>query len=121
MILNFAKLPFNPVNFEYSKDDCAFNGVLVKRGRMKLGLDGELVGFINVACDVCADEFKLIVNEKLKLTIVNEVLSNHEDLDTIEILEEEVNIKEIIDLEIENIKIDYNYCKSCSSKNEFYV
>ncbi len=120
MIIDFRKVNFSKKELKYSIDNITIDGTINKKNRKVVLLEGRLFGHINSICDKCGDDFSLNINEELKLELYNGEVSLEESssLDIIECFNEKINIDEIIESEIESIKLSLNYCNKCKKEGE---
>lgn len=114
------KISTTPFDFEIKSDEITFKGYLQYHSGKLILLKAKLSGKINTDCDICADEFKLEVNEDVEFFISDGIYEKNEDsfLDVVEVLNFTVDLEEIMNSEIELIKSDYIICENCQ-KNSF--
>lgn len=114
------KINTTPFDFEIRSDEITFKGYLQYHSGKLILLKAKLSGKINTDCDICADEFKLEVDEDVEFFISDGIYEKNEDsfLDVVEVLNFTVDLEEIMNSEIELIKSDYIVCESCQ-KNGF--
>ncbi|MCK9454666.1 MAG: hypothetical protein WCY51_08895 [Sulfurimonas sp.] len=109
------KVSSTPLEFEVTSNEMTFKGYLQYDTDKLILLKAELSGEIDVNCDICADEFKLDIDEELEFFISDGLYEKHEEtlLDVVESLNSTVDLNEILRSEIELIKSDYHNCKNC--------
>jgi hypothetical protein len=114
------KISTTPFDFEIKSDEITFKGYLQYHSGKLILLKAKLSGKINTDCDICADEFKLEVDEDVEFFISDGIYEKNEDsfLDVVEVLNFTVDLEEIMNSEIELIKSDYIICENCQ-KNSF--
>ena len=80
-------------------------------------LKGNLVGLLEKPCDICAEEFRLPVNEKVEFFISDGIYEDDGgvDLDVVESLDGVADVEELLNSEIELIKSDYHSCEICKN------
>ena len=104
-----------PLDFEVKSDEITFKGYLeYHKGKLIL-LKAKLSGFIQKDCDVCAEEFKMPLDEDIEFLISDGIFEDDGsiDLDVVESFSGEVEIEELLHSEIELIKSDYHSCDKC--------
>ena len=118
MIITLRKVTKTPLDFEVKSDEITFKGYLEYHGGKLILLKATLNGLLEKACDTCAEEFKMPVNEEVEFFISDGIYEDENDilLDVVESLDGIANIEELLNSEIELIKSDYHSCESC--KNE---
>lgn len=114
------KISTTPFDFEIKSNEITFKGYLQYHSGKLILLKAKLSGKINTDCDICADEFKLEVDEDVEFFISDGIYEKNEDsfLDVVEVLNFTVDLEEIMNSEIELIKSDYIICENCQ-KNSF--
>ncbi len=107
-----------PLDFEVKLGEMAFKGYLQYHAGKLILLKANLLGSIEKACDTCAEEFKMPINEEIEFFISDGIYKDEDDieLDVVESFDGNVEIEELLNSEIELIKSDYHSCESC--KNE---
>jgi uncharacterized metal-binding protein YceD (DUF177 family) len=115
MQITLRKVGKIPLDFEVKSDEMTFKGYLQYDANKLILLKAKLSGKITTDCNVCAQEFKLDVDETVEFFISDGVYERHEDslLDVVESLDSTVNMQELMNSEIELIKSDYNSCQKC--------
>ncbi len=109
-----------PLDFEVKSDEITFKGYLeYHKGKLIL-LKAKLNGFVEKPCDICAEEFKMPVDEEIEFLISDGIYEdeNNIELDVVESLNGEIEIEELLDSEVELIKSDYHACESCKNSDE---
>ena len=82
-------------------------------------MKGHLKGNLEVACDVCAEPFDIMLDEDVRLLLYNGIYNGFDnEYDIVEVDNEIINIDELLNSEIELIKSDYHSCKTCNTKEE---
>ena len=92
-----------------------FKGYLQYHGGKLILLKANLNGSLETSCDVCAEEFKMSINEEIEFFISDGIYKDDSsiDLDVVESLDGIVDIDELLHSEIELIKSDYHSCENC--------
>ena len=118
MKITLRKIGKTPLDFDMKSDEITFKGYLQYDTNKLILLKAKLSGKINTDCDVCADEFKLDVDEDIEFYIHDGIYeSKNEDLlDVVECMDSTLDLDEILVSEIELIKSDYKSCDSCKNK-----
>jgi len=109
------KITKTPLDFEVKSDEIIFKGYLEYHSGKLILLKAKLNGSLRKSCDICAEEFDLLVDEDVEFFISDGIYKddNSVDLDVVESLDESVNIEELLASEIELIKSDYHSCENC--------
>ncbi len=83
-----------------------------------VALNGEIKGDLAHRCDLCGEDLVVRLDERIKLFISQGTFKDSEGelSDTVEMFGDQIDLAEILNSEIENIKSDYFYCDSCKSK-----
>ncbi|DAB27685.1 MAG: hypothetical protein A2513_10045 [Sulfurimonas sp. RIFOXYD12_FULL_33_39] len=115
MKITLRKVTSTPLEFEVKSDEITFKGYLQYDADKLILLRAELSGKIDVDCDICADKFKLDVDEDIEFFISDGVYEKKEDslLDVVEVLDSIADMQELKNSEIELIKSDYIVCENC--------
>ena len=115
MNVSLRKVTKTPLDFEIKSNAINFKGYLEYHSGKLILLKAELTGFVEKSCDVCAEEFKLSLEEKIEFFLSDGIYedNNNMDLDVVESLNGIVNIEELLESEIELIRCDYHTCASC--------
>ncbi len=115
MKIALRKVGKTPVEFDVVLDDITFKGFLQYHSGKLILLKANLTGLVDVACDLCAKEYKLSVDEELEFFISDGVYHDEGniELDVVESLDSTVDIEELLRSEIELIKSDYHTCDDC--------
>jgi uncharacterized metal-binding protein YceD (DUF177 family) len=108
-----------PLDFELKSDEITFKGYLQYHGGKLILLKAKLEGSLLKSCDICAEEFKLSLDEDVEFYISDGVYEDEDniELDVVESLNGEVEIEELLNSEIELIKSDYHSCDECKHSN----
>ncbi len=118
MKIHFDKIGSLTKDFNYSDDGVSFIGTLNKLSYHRVSLEGKLSGSIDIDCARCAESIKYILDSNLKFTISDEFIKTTNNLNIIEFLDGVIDIKYIVDSEINSIKISYIYCEKCSNSDK---
>lgn len=116
------KVNTTPLDFEIKSDEITFKGYLQYHSGKLILLKAKLSGKLDADCDICADEFKLDVDEDVEFFISDGLYEKHEEslLDVVEVLDSTADLQEIMNSEIELIKSDYNICENCKKNSETF-
>lgn len=108
-----------PLDFEVKSDEITFKGYLQYHAGKLILLKAKLEGSLLKSCDICAEEFKLSLDEDVEFYISDGVYEDEDniELDVVESLNGEVEIEELLNSEIELIKSDYHSCDECKHSN----
>ena len=112
------KVTKTPLDFEVKSNEITFKGYLEYHSGKLILLKATLSGSLEKACDTCAEEFKMSVNEEVEFFISDGIYEdeNSIELDVVESFNGIADIEEILNSEVELIKSDYYSCENC--KNE---
>ena len=108
-----------PLDFEVKSDEITFKGYLQYHAGKLILLRANLKGSLFKSCDICAEEFKLSLDEDVEFYISDGVYEDKDniELDVVESLDGIVEIQELLNSEIELIKSDYHSCDECKHSN----
>ncbi len=118
MKVTLRKVTKTPLDFIVKSDEITFKGYLEYHSGKLILLHANLSGSLKKACDSCAEEFKMPIDEEVEFFISDGVYEdeNSIELDVVESFDGIADIDELLNSEIELIKSDYHSCESC--KNE---
>ena len=118
MKITLRKVTSTPLDFEVKSDEITFKGYLEYHSGKLILLHANLSGLLEKACDTCAEEFKMPVNEEIEFFISDGIYEdeNSIELDVVESFDGIADIDELLNSEIELIKSDYHSCKECESE-----
>lgn len=116
------KVNTTPLDFEIKSNEITFKGYLQYHSGKLILLKAKLSGKLDADCDICADEFKLEVNEDVEFFISDGIYEKHEEslFDVVEVLNSTADLQEMLNSEIELIKSDYNICENCKKNSETF-
>jgi len=108
-----------PLDFTVKSNEITFKGYLQYHTGKLILLKANLNGFIEKSCDVCAEEFKMSLNEEIEFFISDGIYEddNSIELDVVESFNGSADIEELLNSEIELIKSDYHSCDECKHSN----
>jgi hypothetical protein len=118
--IEFRRIGNTPKEFELTDGGITFKGTLELKGRNLIELKAQLIGNLEINCDVCAKSFDIMLDEKVNLLLSDGIYEGEDDtLDVVEIFTESdqtmIDMEEILDSEIEIIKSDYYKCDECQA------
>ena len=104
-----------PLDFDIKSNEITFKGYLQYHGGKLILLKANLLGSILKDCDVCAEEFKMPLDENIELFISDGMYKDEDgiNLDVIESFDGEVEIEELLHSEVELIRSGYYCCDEC--------
>lgn len=119
MKVSLKKVSKTPLDFEVKSNEITFKGYLQYDADKLILLKAELSGKIDADCDICANEFKLDVDEDVEFFISDGIYQKSEDslLDVVEALDSIADLEELMNSEIELIKSDYISCPNCKNSD----
>ncbi len=113
MNIPFRRITKTPTAFETSAEGVTLKGNVVFKERNLALLQAELSGEIMLTCDICAEDFATMLNEKIELLVSDGVYKGFDETyDVIEI-QDVLDLDELIHSEIELIRSDYHSCENC--------
>ncbi len=117
MKTTLRKITKIPLDFEVKSGEMIFKGYLEYHSGKLILLKAKLSGFLEKSCDICAEDFRMSVDEEIEFFLSDGIYdgSNNIDLDVVESLDGSVDIEELLASEIELIKSDYARCKACQN------
>jgi hypothetical protein len=120
MKVMLRKVTKTPLDFEVKSDEITFKGYLEYHQGKLILLDATLKGSLKHSCDICAEEFQLIVDEKVTFFISDGIYEDDGslDFDVVESFDGNADIEELLHSEIELIRTDYHICDSCKTDEE---
>jgi len=109
-----------PLDFEVKSDEITFKGYLQYHAGKLILLKAKLEGSLLKSCDICAEEFKLSLDEDVEFYISDGVYEDEEniELDVVESLDGNADINELLHSEIELIRSDYHSCNECKHSDD---
>ena len=113
MRINFSKIGGTPGTFRYADEGLSIVGTLLKKDRHLVELVAEIEGEVRLECDRCGESFPEKINIPLKLFLTDLPQRISDNLDTIEFLDGEIDIGEILESEINSFRSSYHYCPGC--------
>ena len=119
MKVTLRKVTKTPLDFEVKSDEITFKGYLEYHGGKLILLKASLKGSLKKACDACAEEFKLPIDEEVEFFISDGIYEDENDtiLDVVESFDGIADIEELLNSEIELIRSDYHSCDECKHSN----
>ena len=114
MKVEFRKVLAKSSPFFIKKGDIECEGTFKRLSSKEVEVELTLKGSLLHPCDGCLKEFDLKVEQTSKL-IINDGVYNGDDLDVVESFDGFIDFDEVCQSEIESIKSDYHYCKSCEN------
>jgi len=117
MKITLRKVTKIPLDFEMKSEEITFKGFLEYHSGKLILLKANLSGLLEKPCDICGEEFQMSIDEDVEFYISDGVYEDANDieLDVVESFDGSVDIKELLDSEIELIKCDYHSCEDCKS------
>ena len=110
MQITLRKVGKTPLDFEVKSDEITFKGYLQYDANKLILLKAKLSGKLITECDICAEEFKLDVDEDVEFFISDGIYEKDENsiVDVVESFNSTVEIEDLMNSEIELIKSDYH-------------
>ena len=117
MIIKLIKVGKTPLDFDEKSDEITFKGYLQYDFNKLILLKAKLSGKLATNCDVCAEEFKLDVDEDVEFYLHSGIYKsdNEELLEVVECLNDTADLQELLNSELELLNSDYKCCKNCKS------
>ncbi|NPA60368.1 MAG: hypothetical protein GXO30_07925 [Epsilonproteobacteria bacterium] len=109
------KVTKTPLDFEIKSNEITFKGYLQYDSGKLILLRAELKGSVLTDCDICGEEFRLNLDEKIEFFISDGIYDdeNNIDIDVVESFDSSADLDELLNSEIELIKSDYHSCENC--------
>jgi hypothetical protein len=118
--ITLRKVTKTPLDFVVKSGEITFKGYLEYHSGKLILLKANLSGFLIKPCDICAEEFKLAVDEEVEFFISDGIYEDDSsiELDVVESFDGIADVEELLNSEIELIKSDYHSCDNCKSSDE---
>jgi len=118
--ITLRKVTKTPLDFVVKSGEITFKGYLEYHSGKLILLKANLSGFLIKPCDICAEEFKLTVDEEVEFFISDGIYEDDSsiELDVVESFDGIADVEELLNSEIELIKSDYHSCDNCKSSDE---
>jgi len=116
MQVEFKKIPSNGIPFETELSDIKFSGDVQKISKSLVKCIGSIQGTFYHACDRCAEDFKLSINECVEVFVSDGLYADAEGeelLNVIEFFDGSIDFGIILQSELEAFKSDYHFCGQC--------
>jgi hypothetical protein len=115
--LTLRNITKTPLDFELKSDKIIFKGYLEYHSGKLILLRADLSGLLEVACDICADDFDLEVHEEVEFFISDGIYKDTDNIefDVVESFNSIVDLEELLSSEIELIRSDYHSCENCKN------
>lgn len=122
MKIALRKVGKTPIDFDVQSNKVAFKGFLQYHSGKLILLQAKLTGTIDMACNLCAQEFPLEVDEDIEFFISDGIHQSDAEmeLDVVEFLDATADMDELLQSEIELIRSDYHRCPTCQD-SEFDI
>jgi len=118
MVILFDKINSTPKPISIKSDNILLDGFLTKSGYHRVSIKASLQGNIELSCDRCGDNYMFNFDKNLTLTLTDLISEDKDDLDIIEFLDNKIDVKYILDGEINRVKTSFHYCKECEDRDE---
>ena len=118
MKIVYDKIGSNAKPFELTEDGVHIEGTLHKSGYHRLTLEAQIDGNVDLNCDRCGILYSHNFDNKLRLTISDQLVEDKDNLDIIEFLDGVIDISYILKSEINALKGSYHYCDKCNSDDD---
>jgi len=114
--VDFKKVGREPKSVYLERDGVALRGELRRGNRDLTEFKGKLSNNILVRCIRCGEEFLLPLDEELNLRFSDGVYRGSEELDIIEFYDGKIDFQEVLESEMESIRLDYHLCPQCKGE-----
>jgi hypothetical protein len=113
--VTLRKVTKTPLDFIVKSNEITFKGYLEYHAGKLILLKADMTGFLEKPCDICAEEFKMSVNEEIEFFISDGIYEDENtlELDVVESFDGNADVDELLNSEIELIKSDYHGCENC--------
>lgn len=118
MKITLRKVTKTPLDFEVESNEITFKGYLEYHQGKLILLRADLRGSLEASCDICAEDFTLLVDEKVEFFISDGIYESDDsiELDVVETFDGSIDMEELLNSEIELIKSDYHTCENCKTE-----
>ncbi len=117
MYIPFRHVGKTPQPFELAREDITLKGTLAHKEGALFQMKALLEGRLSVACDICAEQFDIMLDDKIDLLLFDGIYSGSDNgLDIVE-MDDKIDMDELLHSEIELIKSDYHRCEQCRENN----
>jgi len=113
MNIPFRRITKTPTAFETSAEGVTLKGNVVFKERNLALLQAELSGEIVLTCDICAEDFATMLNEKIELLVSDGIYKGFDETYDVVEIEDVLDLDALIHSEIELIRSDYHSCENC--------
>ena len=114
MKIEFAKVGVSPCGFSCSHKGVTVAGTFIKRSRHTVEMKSRMKGRIELLCDRCGERYEEEIDLPLDLILTDQIAEQAGNLDTIELLNGEIDVPLLIESEINSFKSAYHYCRHCN-------
>lgn len=121
MKVDFKKIKNQSYKFSIEKENIIFSGEF-RKNRDFVDIKGKIQKDLSIICDRCGKEFMLKLDEDILLKASDGAFrGNIEDCDVVEFYDGFIDFDEILESEIESIKLDYHLCEQCKKDEDFEI
>lgn len=115
MRVDFRKIDRSALKFRQQQEDLLFEGTLQRYDKNLILLQAHLGGKLAVACDLCAAEMTLPIDESIEFFVSDGMYkpTGDEEHDIVEFFDGSVDVEALLHSEIELLKSGYYICKDC--------
>ena len=114
MKIEFYKIKSDDFPFSLEFDSVKLDGLLKRESSSAMSnlikCKATLSGSTSHICDRCGEDLEINLNEELDL-MISDGVCDLETLDAVEFFDGKIDLKELVDSEIESVKSDYHYCE----------
>ena len=118
MKILFDKVGSSPKPIALKSQGVCLEGTLEKSGYHRVALNASLQGQVDLICDRCGKDYRQDIDQKLTLSLSDQVIEDKDDLDIIEFLDGVIDVTYIIESEINAIEGSFHYCDACEESEE---
>ena len=118
MKILFDKVGSSPKPVTLKSQGVCLEGTLEKSGYHRVALNASLQGHADLMCDRCGKAYRQEIDQKLALSLSDQVIGDKDDLDIIEFLDGVIDVTYIIESEINAIEGSFHYCDACEESEE---
>jgi uncharacterized metal-binding protein YceD (DUF177 family) len=113
MNIPFRRIGKTPQEFDVSNEEVTLKGTLVMKQRDLVLMNAHLEGKVSVPCDICAEQFDIMLDDEVDLLLSDGVYSgSNEQYDVIE-MNNTIDMDALLHSEIELVRNDYHSCDNC--------
>jgi len=117
----FSKVTSSPKEYRSSIDGIEIVCDL-SQGRANLvNASSSIKGDLTLQCDRCMEYFDIKIEEDAQLILSDGEYRGNDSLDVVEFFDGQIDLKDLLESEIQSLKNDYHLCASCQDADEYEI